>query len=114
MRRGIGSLSRSRQQRTTATQPRLSFRRSFLPLHPDIPPLRQLGNGAVVACPRMRMRGVNPDGIYHEQAYAQSPVVSFTRELLEMSPEAQTKALSKVRRLEQSFLSPLVHLRAPP
>lgn len=52
--------------------------------------------------------------IYHEHAYAQLPVVSFTRELLEMASEAQTKALVKVRRLEQTLLSPLVHLRAPP
>lgn len=52
--------------------------------------------------------------IYHEHAYAQLPVVSFTRELLEMASEAQTKALIKVRRLEQTLLSPLVHLRAPP
>jgi hypothetical protein len=52
--------------------------------------------------------------IYHEHAYAQLPVVSFTRELLEMPSEAQAKALIKVRRLEQSLLSPLVHLRAPP
>ncbi len=52
--------------------------------------------------------------IYHEHAYAQLPVVSFTRELLEMPSEAQAKALIKVRRLEQSLLSPLVHRRAPP
>jgi hypothetical protein len=52
--------------------------------------------------------------IYHEHAYAQLPVVSFTRELLEMASEAQAKALIKVRRLEQSLLSPLVHLRAAP
>ena len=52
--------------------------------------------------------------IYHQHAYAQLPVVSFTRELLEMTSEAQAKALVKVRRLEQSLLSPLVHLRAPP
>ena len=31
--------------------------------------------------------------IYHEHAYAQLPVVSFTRELLELPPEAQAKAL---------------------
>jgi hypothetical protein len=42
------------------------------------------------------------------------PLVSFTRELLEMAPEAQTKALVKVRRLERSLLIPLTHLRAPP
>ena len=51
--------------------------------------------------------------IYHEHAYAQLPVVSFTRELLELAPEVQAKALIKVRRLEQTLLSPLPHLRAP-
>lgn len=51
--------------------------------------------------------------IYHEHAYAQLPVVSFTRELLELPPEVQAKALIKVRRLEQTLLSPLPHLRAP-
>jgi len=52
--------------------------------------------------------------IYHQHAYAQMPLVSFTRELLELAPEAQAKALAKVRRLEQSLLSPLVNLRHPP
>ena len=52
--------------------------------------------------------------IYYEHAYAQMPLVSFTRELLELAPQAQAKALSKVRRLEQTLLSPLVHLRAAP
>ena len=52
--------------------------------------------------------------IYHQHAYAQMPLVSFTRELLELAPEAQAKALAKVRRLEQSLLSPLANLRHPP
>jgi hypothetical protein len=52
--------------------------------------------------------------IYHQHAYAQLPLVTFTRELLELAPEAQAKALTKVRRLEQTLLSPLVHLRAAP
>jgi Transposase DDE domain len=52
--------------------------------------------------------------IYYQHAYAQLPVVSFTRELLELAPEAQAKALTKVRRLEQTLLSPLVHLAAAP
>ena len=52
--------------------------------------------------------------IYFQHAYAQLPVVSFTRELLELAPEAQAKALTKVRRLEQTLLSPLVHLAAAP
>jgi hypothetical protein len=52
--------------------------------------------------------------IYHEHAYAQMPLVSFTRELLEIEPEAQAKALIKVRRLEESLLTPLENDRAPP
>jgi hypothetical protein len=52
--------------------------------------------------------------IYHEHAYTQMPLVSFSRELLEMAPEAQAKALTKLRHLEESFLAPLEHLRAPP
>jgi len=52
--------------------------------------------------------------IYHEHAYAQMPLVSFTRELLELAPEAQAKALAKVRHLDQSLLSPLVNLRGGP
>jgi len=52
--------------------------------------------------------------IYHQHAYTQMPLLSFSRELLEMSPEAQAKALLKLRQLEQSLLSPLEHLRTPP
>lgn len=52
--------------------------------------------------------------IYHHQAYTQMPLVSFSRELLELAPEARAKALLKLRKLEESFLAPLAHLRAPP
>ena len=52
--------------------------------------------------------------ICHENAYTRMPLVSFTRELLEMEAEARAKALVKVRDLEQSFLTPLENLRAPP
>ena len=52
--------------------------------------------------------------IYHEHAYAQMPLVSFARELLEMAPAAQAKALAKFRRLEESWLTPLANIRAPP
>jgi hypothetical protein len=52
--------------------------------------------------------------IYHQHAYTQMPLVSFTRELLEMRAEARAKAWIKVRQLEQSFLTPLENLRAPP
>lgn len=51
--------------------------------------------------------------IYHQNAYMQMPLVTFTRELLELAPEARAKALEKVRRLEQSFLVPLEKLRPP-
>lgn len=51
--------------------------------------------------------------IYLQNAYTQMPVVTFTRELLELAPEARAKALAKVRRLEQSFLVPLEKLRPP-
>lgn len=52
--------------------------------------------------------------IYHEHAYTQMPLVSFSRELLELVPEARAKALAKLRKLEESLLAPLEHLRAPP
>ena len=52
--------------------------------------------------------------IYYENAYTQMPLVTFSRELLEMEAEARAKALVKVRQLEQSFLTPLENLRAPP
>ena len=52
--------------------------------------------------------------IYHQNAYTRMPLVTFTRELLEMKAEARAKALLKVRQLEQSFLTPLENLRAPP
>jgi hypothetical protein len=52
--------------------------------------------------------------IYHENAYTRMPLVTFCRELLQMPEEARAKALVKVRHLEQSFLTPLENLRAPP
>jgi hypothetical protein len=52
--------------------------------------------------------------IYHEHAYTQMPLVSFSRELLELVPEARAKALAKLRKLEASLLAPLEHIRAPP
>lgn len=44
--------------------------------------------------------------IYHERAYTELPLVHFTRELLELGPEARAKALAKVQQLEQSMLYP--------
>ena len=52
--------------------------------------------------------------IYYQNAYTQLPLVTFSRELLEMAAEARAKALVKLRRLEASFLTPLENLRAPP
>jgi hypothetical protein len=52
--------------------------------------------------------------IYHEHAYAQMLLVRFSRESLEMEPVAQAKALAKLRRLEESLLTPLDNVRAPP
>lgn len=51
--------------------------------------------------------------IYHQHAYVQLPLVSFTREVLELKPAARAKALVQIRRLEQSFLTPLQNLRPP-
>lgn len=52
--------------------------------------------------------------IYHQNAYTRMPLLTFSRELLELPADAQAKALKKLRHLEQSFLTPLENLRAPP
>jgi Transposase DDE domain len=52
--------------------------------------------------------------IYHQHAYTQMPLVTFTREVLELAPEARARALAKIRKLENSFLTPLDNVRAPP
>jgi hypothetical protein len=52
--------------------------------------------------------------IHHNMAYVQLPLVTFTRELLELGPEARAKALVKVRILEQSLLAPVTPLRPRP
>jgi len=49
--------------------------------------------------------------IYHEHAYVQLPLVSFTREVLELAPAARQRALRQIRRLERSFLTPVENLR---
>jgi len=51
--------------------------------------------------------------IYHRHAYVQLPLLTFTREVLELEPSARERALGKIRRLEQSFLSPVENLRPP-
>jgi hypothetical protein len=51
--------------------------------------------------------------IYHQRAYVQLPLVSFTREVLELPATARDKALATIRRLEQSFLCPVSNLRPP-
>lgn len=49
--------------------------------------------------------------IYHRHAYVQLPILTFTREVLELEPPARDRALRKIRRLEQSFLCPVANLR---
>lgn len=51
--------------------------------------------------------------IYHQGAYAQMPLLTFTREILQLQPEARARALVIVQRLEQSMLSPMENLRPP-
>jgi hypothetical protein len=51
--------------------------------------------------------------IYHQHAYAQLPLVTFTREVLELEPSARRKALVQIRRLEKSFFTPLQNPRPP-
>jgi hypothetical protein len=51
--------------------------------------------------------------IYHQHAYAQLPLVIFTREVLELEPPARRKALIQIRQLEKSFLTPLQNLPPP-
>jgi hypothetical protein len=51
--------------------------------------------------------------IYHQHAYVQLPLLTFTREVLELEPSARDRALGKIRRLERSFLSPVQNLRPP-
>lgn len=45
--------------------------------------------------------------IYLAHAYARLPLVRFTREVLELEPKARAKALSKIRKLEESLLAPM-------
>jgi hypothetical protein len=52
--------------------------------------------------------------IYHQNAYTRMPLLTFSRELLELPAQARAKALKKLRLLEQSFLTPLENLRSPP
>jgi hypothetical protein len=51
--------------------------------------------------------------IYHQHAYVQLPLVSFTREVLELEPSARRKALVQIHRLEKSLLTPPQHPRPP-
>lgn len=67
--------------------------------------------------PRQIQRGLEVEEqfvvIYLGHAYAQLPLLSFTRELLELEPAAREKALAKIRGMEQSFLSPIANPRPP-
>ena len=49
--------------------------------------------------------------IYLGLAYAQLPVVSFTREALQLEGLAREKALRKLELLEQALLSPILNPR---
>jgi hypothetical protein len=51
--------------------------------------------------------------IYHHRAYVQLPLLTFTREVLELEPSARERALAQIRRLERSFLCPVENLRPP-
>lgn len=51
--------------------------------------------------------------IHLGHAYAQLPLITFTREVLELEPVARSKALAKIRQMELSFLSPLSNPRPP-
>ena len=44
--------------------------------------------------------------IYLGRAYAQIPLVRFTRLVLELEGAARQKALAKIQKLEQSLLNP--------
>lgn len=67
--------------------------------------------------PAQQQRGLSPHEqyvvIYYQHAYAQLPLVSFTREVLELSPAARRKALAQIRRLEKRFRTPLQNLPPP-
>jgi hypothetical protein len=52
--------------------------------------------------------------VCHQHACTQLPLVTFTREVLELAPEARARALARIRKLEESFLTPLDNVRAPP
>ena len=52
--------------------------------------------------------------IYHQNAYTRMPLLTFSRELLELPDQARARALKRLRHLEQSFLTPLENRRAPP
>jgi hypothetical protein len=49
--------------------------------------------------------------IYYQGAYAQMPLLTFTKEALELETESRARALVIVRRLEQSMLNPMTNPR---
>ncbi len=49
--------------------------------------------------------------IYHEQSYAQLPLVSFSRELVQLEGVGRGKALGKITEMEQTMFEPPVHPR---
>lgn len=50
-------------------------------------------------------------GIYRERAYTQLPVVSFTREALQLEGQARQKALRKLELLESILFTPIPNPR---
>jgi len=51
--------------------------------------------------------------IYYQDAYTQLPLVSFSRELVQLESVARAKASKKLEQLEQSMLQPFENLRPP-
>jgi len=49
--------------------------------------------------------------VYYQNAYTQMPLVTLSRELVELNEAARLKALDKLRQLEQSMLEPMDLLR---
>lgn len=49
--------------------------------------------------------------IYLGYAYTQMPLISFTREVLQLEPPARDKALKKIQALEQTLLEPIPNPR---
>ena len=49
--------------------------------------------------------------IYLGHAYTQMPLISFTREVLQLEPLGRAKALQKIKALEETLFQPVPDLR---